>query len=312
MRNDLFLSLFNYMKDDKNIILLTGDLGYGMLDVFFETYPERTINLGIAEQSMISISAGLQLEGFKVIVYSISNFPLMRALEQVRNDVIYHSLDVTIISSGGGFSYGALGFTHHAIEDISILRSLPFISILTPSDSEESRSALKFCLETNGPKYIRLEKNDSFALSKISSNPFLIGKIRLLIKGEGIAFIAYGTIIEEVYDAVLHLNDEGIKPSLYSVNLIKPLDIETINKIINSYDHLIVVEEHSIIGGLGSSILEEINFRKFFHTCNIHLKGIEIKYFYPNGSNKYLRGFFGLDSLSLFEFVKKIKGDIYE
>ena len=158
MRDQFIKTLLGEVEKNPNIILITGDLGFGVLNEFIKKYPNNFINAGVAEQNMTGIAAGLALEGKKVFTYSIANFPTMRCFEQIRNDVCYHNLDVNIISIGGGFSYGSLGMSHHATEDIAVMRTLPNLDVLSPSGLWEVEQATKFLTRSNGPGFLRLDR----------------------------------------------------------------------------------------------------------------------------------------------------------
>ncbi len=159
MRDAFVKKLTEKAADDPSIMLLVGDLGFGVVADFGETYPRQFLNCGVAEQSMVGIAAGMAAAGRRPFVYSIANFPTLRPLEQIRNDVCYHGLGVTIVSVGAGLAYGSLGYTHHAVEDISILRSLPGMRVFSPADAIECRAAVDEILATPGPAYLRLGKN---------------------------------------------------------------------------------------------------------------------------------------------------------
>ena len=161
MRNIFIDELSELAKFDERIFLVVGDLGYGVTEPFENQFPNRFLNVGIAEQNMIGFAAGLARSGYKVFVYSIANFPTFRCLEQIRNDLCYEQLDVTVVSVGAGFSYGVLGYSHFAIEDIGIMRTLPNMQVLSPSDSNEVRSLLKYAISTESPKYLRLGKENN-------------------------------------------------------------------------------------------------------------------------------------------------------
>ena len=171
MRNHLINELTAIAKKDKDVMLIAGDLGFGVLNEFMETLPDQFINAGICEQNMASVAAGLALEGKKVYVYSIGNFPGIRCLEQVRNDICYHNANVKIIVVGGGFAYGQLGMSHHATEDLSIMRSLPNMTVYSPSDPLEAVDVIREAYATEGPGYIRLGKGGE---NRISCSKFVI------------------------------------------------------------------------------------------------------------------------------------------
>ena len=161
MRDAFISELLVQAKSNPEIILITGDLGFGVLDVFSETLPQQFINCGVAEQNMAAIAAGLALSGRKVFTYSIGNFPTLRCLEQIRNDICYHKLDVTIVSIGAGFSYGQLGMSHFATEDLAIMSALPNMSIIVPANSDETECLLRESISTNTPKFFRLDKSET-------------------------------------------------------------------------------------------------------------------------------------------------------
>ena len=161
MRDTFIEQLTKIARNDPNVLLLTGDLGFGVFENFRKEYPKQFLNVGVAEQNMSMIAAGLALKGKRVFTYSIGNFPTLRCLEQIRNDICYHDLNVTIVSIGGGFSYGALGMSHHATEDLSIMRALPNITCVAPSSLEETKDATFQLYKKKGPSYLRLDKSDA-------------------------------------------------------------------------------------------------------------------------------------------------------
>lgn len=306
MRNSFFSQLYKHIYNNKNIILLTGDLGYGMLDDYFLNLPNNIINLGIAEQSIVSIASGLATEGFKVFIYSIGNFILLRALEQIRNDIAYHNLDVSIVTSGGGYSYGQLGFTHHTLEDIAIIRSIPNFRIYSPSDSLEASCLADYCSTDIGAKYIRLEKNQKYDLSNFNNELINVTKIRLLQKGSDIAFFSYGTIIEEIETALSKLNSMGVRPSLYSFMMLWPINKSNIEEILHLYKYIIIVEEHSKYGGLYSIILEMLNDISNFNKPKIIGLGVDGKFASFVGDNYFLRKLNRLSSDDIIDTVNLI------
>ena len=176
MRDTFIEELTKRALIDPNVFLITGDLGFGVLEEFGESFPDQFLNAGVAEQNMTAIAAGMAMEGRKVFTYSIGNFPTLRCLEQIRNDICYHDLDVTIVSIGGGFSYGQLGMSHHATEDISIMRALPNIEVIIPSSLDEVSGSFNHIIQNQGPKYLRLDKStadfeckDQFTFGKASN-----------------------------------------------------------------------------------------------------------------------------------------------
>ncbi len=196
MRDNFIKTLTKIAMKDRDIILLTGDLGYGVFEDFESRLPDQYFNVGVAEQNMTGLATGLSLEGKKVITYSIGNFPTLRCLEQIRNDACYHNTNVTIVASGGGFSYGALGMSHHTTEDISILRSLPNLSVIAPCTDDEAGEAITALINKGGVGYLRLDKTS--AENSTIKSKFIIGKSRIYNDGNDITLMATGGILREV------------------------------------------------------------------------------------------------------------------
>jgi len=259
---DLYLELlFNYAKVNKNVVIITGDLGFGALDNFFKELPDQIYNLGIAEQSIISIAAGLASEGKDVFIYSIANFISLRVLEQIRNDLCYHRLAVKILAIGTGYSYGQLGFSHHATEDISVVRSLPNIMILNPSDQQEVRLSFKLSIESKMPVYIRLDKTTQEIHQRSLDKS--LSPLKVLGSGDIVIF-ASGRIVKDVYDALVQLDNITNRITLFSCPVIRPIRIDlTFLNSIPTIAKLITVEEHNLSGGFGSMIMEKLNDSKF-------------------------------------------------
>jgi transketolase len=263
MRANFISRLFEWAKNDKRVVILTGDLGYGALEIFFDSLPKQIYNLGIAEQSIVGIASGLASSGYRVFIYSIANFVSFRVLEQIRNDLSYHSFPVTIISVGPGYAYGQLGFTHHATEDISIIRSIPNITILNPSTDKEMDMVFPIIQETDKPCYLRLEKN---SLVNVASSFYTNLESSINCDQSRIPIFVTGIIREIIINHFNQFPEHIDKFNIYSFPIIKPLVIqsEVLNNIVKS-GHLIVLEEHNLAGGFGSTVMEELN-----------LKGIEI------------------------------------
>ena len=194
MRDRFISELLQRAKSDQKILLITGDLGFGVFDKYREELPDQFINAGVSEQNMTALACGLALEGFKVFTYSIGNFPTLRCLEQIRNDVCYHDANVTVVSIGGGFSYGQLGVSHFATEDLSIMRAIPNLTILTPSGEQQVAEMVQGIDEIQGPKYIRLDKDSAPHIP--SRTPFELGRVERLVEGSDGTLICIGGIFE--------------------------------------------------------------------------------------------------------------------
>ncbi len=292
MRDAFIAQLLIEAKEDPSIILITGDLGFKVFDEFRETLPNQFLNAGIAEQNMIGLASGLAFEGWKPVVYSIANFPSLRALEQIRNDVCYHNLNVKIVSVGAGFSYGQLGASHHATEDISALRVMPNLNVFSPGSTFESIKCTRFMIEQNGPAYLRIDRGGS---KDDSNEDFKFGNSRTLRKGKEITFFTTGGIVSEVLMAASELD-----ASVVSFPTISPLALPKINE----NELIVTVEEHSIKGGFGSAILEAFNDSGIRYKRFLRI-GVPGVFSEVVGDQDYLRTLFKLDSNSIIERVRE-------
>lgn len=299
MRDAFIADLVSLAETDNRICLLTGDLGFGVVEKFAEKFPDRYWNCGVAEQSMMSIAAGLAKSGMRPYVYSIANFPTFRCLEQIRNDVCYHDLPVTIVSVGGGLGYGTLGYTHHGIEDIAALRSLPNIAIYSPADPIETSEVLNEIHRNSKPAYLRLGKNGEPRINEITNNK-KPGQIRELISGSELTVLACGAIVDNCLSAVSEIN-QSIQ--VISIPQVQPIDIEYLIGIIAS-NHVIVVEEHVERGGLASALLEALN-RTGSNQKMEHLF-VNENQISQTGTQEYLRGLSGIDKPGLAKAFLRI------
>jgi len=252
MRDTFISELIEQAKINSNIMLLTGDLGFGVFEEFEDLFPNQFLNVGVAEQNMTMVAAGLALQGKKVFTYSIGNFPTLRCLEQIRNDICYHDLNVTIVSIGGGFSYGQLGMSHHATEDLSIMRAMPNMIVTSPSSKKEVREITKFLCKTTSPSYLRLDKSNV----DIDNFNFSIKKSSILREGSTITLIGSGGVVEELIKASDILEKDNISCRVLSMHTIKPLDTHSIDKAISETNGIITIEENNIVGGLGGAVSE--------------------------------------------------------
>lgn len=301
MRNHLINEVTRLAQTDKRIFLVTGDLGFGVLENFEKENPNQYINAGVSEQNMASVAAGVALEGNIVYTYSIGNFPLMRCLEQVRNDICYHNANVKIVAVAGGFSYGQLGMSHHATEDLAIARALPNMTVFSPADPDEAVEVLKAANKIDGPCYIRLGKNGEPKIHPTLKN-YDVMKLMKMTAGERVAVITTGSVISEAFDALKELSGQGINVSLYNCIAIKPIDSETIKEIAVNNDLIITLEEHNITGGLGGAVAEVISE---LHGKHAALKRLGLQDVYTSivGSQNYLRKVYGVSKEKIIETV---------
>ena len=302
MRNRFINRLLNYCKNDDYVFLLSGDLVYTVLEPFIDRYPENFFNIGVAEQNMVGIAAGLALENNKVFTYSISNFATSRCHEQIRNDVCYHNLDVTIVAVAGGLAYGSHGYTHHGIEDIAIMRCLPNMTIFVPSDRFELDYCFKKIIKNTSPKYLRLVKNGEPNLySKAISGHANIIQHR---KIADINILACGSILKEAIDCCDFFEKQGQNIGLYSCPIISPDTTYELKKLLKKKDIFLTLEEHKKIGGFGSYVSEiSASFKKPPRVimCGVANDGYDL-----TGSQSYLRSLFGIDSDSLIKKIEKL------
>jgi transketolase len=299
MRDNFISGLLDIARIDSNVLLLTADLGFGVLDEFRKELPNQFINVGVAEQNMIGIATGLALEGNIVYCYSIANFPTLRCLEQIRNDAAYHNANVKIVSVGGGLSYGQLGMSHHATEDLAILRVIPGIRVLVPSTLSEAKNAANYMHATSGVQYLRLDKSHGKYLEESGKTDFEGWPV--IREGTDLCIIVAGGILEETIAAADSLQVLGVSTRVVSaINLTLDSD-EVIRDAISKFRLVISIEEHSISGGLGGLIAESLSG----HTSDSRLirLGIKKEYISAVGSQKYLRHLHGISAEKIVEEV---------
>ncbi len=289
MRKTFINTLIDLARKDKDIVLITPDMGFSVLEPFFDEFPERAINCGIAEQNAVSIASGLALMGKKPYVYTIIPFLVERAFEQVKLDVAYMNTNVKLIGIGAGFTYGAAGATHHAIEDISLMRTLPNMTVCCPGDNNEAEQIIRKTVNNDKPMYIRIGRHNR---GIFDNNTIEIGKASIIEKGEDIAIISTSNMLPDAYDYCQKLKTEGRKPYLISMHTIKPLDKDIILELVNKGVEIQTMEEHSVIGGLGSAVAEVI--AESGKGIKFKRIGIPDEFSHYIGSQKYIKKQFGL------------------
>lgn len=231
MRDAFTRALMREAAKDDRLMLVTGDLGFGVLKPFWETYPEQFVNAGIAEQSMTGLAAGLAKTGRTVLTYSIGNFPTLRCLEQIRNDCAYHNLNVKVVCVGGGFVYGSLGMSHHATEDMAIMRALPGVTVFTPGDPAEVEAIVPVMLKTPGTCYLRLGRGGEPTLHEQPVTDWQMPKALTLQTGTDIAILSAGGILTQTVSAGKKLAERGISAEVVSFPCLKPIDAEEIAEL---------------------------------------------------------------------------------
>jgi transketolase len=283
------------------LLFLSGDLGFGVLDNFIARFPDQFLNVGVAEQNMSGLAAGLALEGRTVFTYSIGNFPTLRCLEQIRNDICYHRANVKIACVGGGMSYGPVGMSHHATEDLAILRSIPGMLVLSPCDLWEAAEAARYLVSHRGPAYLRLDKSAAPATNR-HGETFRPGEIRVVREGSDVTLAATGGILGEALQAADALAERAVFCRVLSVHTIKPLDTDTLVDAASETGGIVTIEEHAVDGGLGGAVAEALMEAGAFPGFFVRM-GLRDTFSSIVGSQKYLRTVYSLDAPSIVRTV---------
>lgn len=301
MRTAFFHALQKLAAQDDRITLVVGDLGYGVVEPFVQKFPDRFLNVGVAEQNMTGIAAGLALMGRVVFTYSIANFSTLRCLEQIRNDVCYHKANVKIVSVGGGFAYGSLGMTHHATEDLAIMRALPEMTVVAPGDPVETEAAVSAIVAQSGPCYLRLGRAGEPVIHERDIE-FQLGRAIQLRDGRDLTLIATGGMLQTAVQVADALDARGCESRVLSMHTLKPFDADAVRNAARETRALLTLEEHSIIGGLGSCVAEVLvespEIRVPFKQV-----GLPSRFATLVGSQEYLREQNGLAVESILETV---------
>ena len=288
MRNTFADVITELAKERSDVCLLSGDIGNRMFDRFKAVAPDRFINCGIAEANMMSMAAGMGLSGLKPVVYTITPFTTTRCLEQIRTGVAYHESPVVIVGTGSGLSYAELGATHHSLEDIAVLKSIPNLQICAPSDPAQLAVQLRDAIENSLPTYIRIGKKGEPNLLN-SDSDLSIGKAQMIRSGEKYLVLSVGPITSEALKAAEHLALTGINVAVAAIGTIKPLDTQFLFNCLNQgFTKWVTYEEHNKIGGFGSSIIEWLSDEGIRH-IDITRLGINDDFIHQLGTQDYVR-----------------------
>lgn len=308
MRTAFIETLFEQAKRDTRIVLMTGDLGFGVLTDFMQELPRQFVNAGVAEQNMTGMAAGMALSGKTVFTYSIANFPILRCLEHIRNDICFHNANVKIVAIGGGMVYGSLGISHHATEDIAIMRALPNMVVVAPGDPLEARLATQALLEHDGPAYLRLGRAGE-PLVHQSEPLFRLGKAITVRQGNDITLISTGGQLYDTVKAADMLCQQGIQARVLSMPTVYPLDTEAVLTAAEETSAIFTIEEHSVVGGLGGAVAElllEANQRpRYFKRIGLNGTFCSLV-----GDQSYLRAQYGLDALGILRTIQSVPSSI--
>lgn len=303
MRIAFVNTLLEMAKKDKKIMLLTADLGYSVFEEYMEKLSKQYLNVGIAEQNMTGLAAGMAMEGKIPLIYSIIPFTTMRNFEQIRNDICYQNLNVKIVGVGAGFSYGPYGHTHHALEDIGILRTLSNLVILCPGDPIETKLATKAALRHKGPVYIRLGKAyDPNVHKKLPK--FKIGKGLIIEEGKDITIFATSNLLYTALEVVNRLKQKHVMVRFISMPTIKPIDKDIIKESADKTKAIFTIEEHNIIGGLGSAVAEVL--AEYGASVRFKRIGVPDRFTKVIGYQEYMRKANGLSAEKIVNVITKI------
>lgn len=298
MRNAFADEVTKLAAQDSRVVMLSGDIGNKLFDNVKKVDANRFYNCGVAEANMMGVAAGMALSGLRPIVYTITPFTTTRCFEQIRVDACYHNAPVIIVGTGSGLSYAELGPTHHSLEDMAILRTLPGMSVLAPCDANELRGALRAALRHDGPVYIRIGKKGEPRI--FEDVPELkIGKVAVVRPGSDIALLSTGTMMPEVLAAAGQLAAQGISAEVVSVHSIKPLDTEYLGEAARRFRMFVTVEEHGVIGGLGSAVAEW----RSAANCSVRhvIFGTPDVFMHEVGTQEYARNKYGLVASNIAE-----------
>jgi transketolase len=304
MRNAFFRTLSELAERDERVNLVVGDLGFGVVEPLAKRFPDRFLNAGVSEQNMTGIAAGLALCGKIVFIYSIANFPTIRCLEQIRNDVCYHNANVKIVAVGGGFAYGSLGMTHHATEDLAIMRALPGMVVVAPGDPVEVALATEAIATHPGPCYLRLGRVGEATVHKPAIE-FHLGKAIPVRSGRDLTLISTGDLLQTTVKVAERLEKKGVQARVLSMHTVKPLDVGAVLAAARETRAIVTMEEHSVIGGLGSAVAEVLADQCAFR-APFKCLGLSSVFSSEVGDQAHLRTIYGLSEDEVLKSLKPI------
>ena len=306
MRTAFIETLLELAQKDPRIVLIVGDLGFGVVNEFMKRLPNQFLNVGVAEQNMVGLATGMALSGKIVFTYSIANFMVLRPLEQIRNDVCYHNANVRITPVGCGMAYGSLGPSHHATEDIAIMRALPNMLVLAPGDPVETRLAVRALIDYQGPAYLRLGRAGEPNVH-VEEPTFEFGKGIPVRSGGDITLISTGGMLYDTMEVAKQLSGRGVQARVISMHTVKPIDTDALLSAAKETSAVFTIEEHSIIGGLGGAVAEvlmEADQRpKYFKRI-----GLNDEFSSVVGTQEYLKKRYSLDQAGIMGTVCKCLG----
>jgi transketolase len=306
MRNQFAKSIYERALKDKKIHVLVADISpAGKMEEFQKKFPKRFLNVGVAEQTMIGMCAGLAMKGMKPFAYTISTFALYRPFEMIRVDLCYQNLPVCVVGMGAGTIYANLGGTHLTQEDISVARSIPNIDILAPCDPYELKKSVNyFCTKSKKPMYLRIGKAGEKTFKFKESEKWQFGKIRQLVNGKDLCILSFGPIISKVFSIKSKLLNNDISSEIYSCHTLKPFDSERLKKIFKKFKTILILEDHSAIGGL-AQIVKTLAFEKGYNGKIISYS-LKDKFIHCYSNQNDLLDKHGINENNIVSKIKKI------
>lgn len=294
MRNTFAKTIYQAGRRDERLVVVVADISpAGSMQTFREEFPERFINVGLSEQAMIGLCAGMALRGLRPFAYTIATFALFRPFEFVRDDLCYQNLPVTVVGIGGGVTYSTLGGTHHAQEDIAVACAIPNMTVMAPCDPRETQEATLWCTaQERGPVYLRLGKAGEPDLTSAAVDPFVFGRLRYLRRGDGVCILSYGPILKLAAGLADRLQAAGESVSLVSAHTLKPLDVDGVRLALHGHRRVIVIEETAPHGGLGPRVKEIAWDSKA--PCRIDAFALQDAFIHSYGSHAELLAAHGL------------------
>lgn len=294
MRNAFAKELTDLAGQDPHLVVLMADIGNHLFDQFKEWYPTRFYNCGVAEANMISMAAGLASCGLRPVCYTITPFATTRCLEQIRVDLCYHRMPVLVVGTGAGLSYASLGATHHSCEDIALLRVMPGIKVVCPGDAMEVRGCLREVLREEGPVYMRIGKKGEPVIHR-QVPAVEIGKSIVMKSGDSICLLSTGNMLPVAMETARQLEDTGHSTEVVSFHTVKPLDQDCLLQAFNRFRLVATLEEHSILGGFGSSVAEWFSDQDYLKARLMRF-GTADEFMHVAGEQEYARHLYGLTS----------------
>lgn len=307
MRDTFAQAFYDEAQINAKLFLVVADISpASKIANFKEEFPTRFIDVGVSEQTLIGLAAGLALRGFKPFVYTIANFAIYRPFEQVRDDLCYQNLPVTVVGMGAGVTYSPLGATHHTIEDVAVMSSIPNMSVMAPCDPLEVTEAVRAAARHAGPVYLRLGKSGEPVLTANAPDQFSFGRARQIKAGRDVAILSYGPITKIAVDLAIRIErDQARSVAVYSVHTLKPLDYDGLAQVLKRFSMVVVVEEHVERGGLGAQVKQLAWDTRAL--CRLHTFALKDEFLHVYGSQDDIRLAHGLSIDQIYTSMTKLE-----